>query len=1057
MGIVRWLMLWGFVAGWVLSGLDSGACAGDEPGKVDFNFDVRPILSDKCFSCHGPDARNRKGKLRLDTKAGLFSARPSGDPVVAPGDLDASVLIARVTSADPTERMPPPNFGRSLEPQEVERLKAWVKEGAPWAAHWSLLPPRDRVPPRVNRAGWARNPIDAWVLARLESEKLAPAARADRETLIRRVTLDLTGLPPALDEIDAFLADRAPGAYERVVDRLLASPRFGERMAVEWLDLARYADTHGYQADVYRPVWPWRDWVVSAWNHNMPFDRFITWQLAGDLLKDGPRARILATAFNRLHRQTNEGGSIEEEFRAEYVADRVNTFAATFLGMTLECARCHDHKYDPVSQKEYYQLFAFFNNVDESGLYSHFTSATPTPGLLLSTAAEEASIRALEREIAAASHALEALPARREAAFEAWGKLGETSGPRAPGPIGDFALDDLTNGLAVNRARADRPGRATDAPELVPGRVGRAIRLSGENNVTLPLGNFDRYEPFSIALWVKSPDRKDRAVVIHRSMASSDAGSRGYQLLIEDGKPSVGLIHFWPGNALAIRGLDPLPIGRWVHLAFRYDGSSRATGLELYVDGKRAAVEVVRDGLTKTIRGGGNDHLTIGQRFRDRGFKGGMVDEVKVYDRAISELEIHALAHPECEANPAQSAGDENRQQALRREFYFLAIDPEAAQARGRLLALRKRAAELVDAIPEIMVMRELGGRRPTYVLRRGVYDARGDRVDPGIPAALGGWRAEWPRNRLGLARWLTSPDHPLAARVVANRAWQSFFGRGIVATPEDFGSQGRLPSHPALLDWLARRLVDSGWDMKALARVIVTSATYRQDSRASAALLARDPENELLARGPRVRLSAEMLRDAALAASGELVEKLGGPPVKPYEPPGLWEEKSGSSYVPDKGAAAHRRSLYTFWKRTSPPPMMLAFDAVSREVCVVRRQPTSTPLQALVLLNDPQFVSAARGLAERALRDAPASAADSITLACRAAWGKCPDARERAILEALLREQTNLFAADPSGAGRLLAVDGAPIPANLDRTRLAAMTVLAQALLAHDAFVMKH
>ncbi len=1028
----------------------AGLMAGDAPrgtgagaAKLDFNFDIRPILSDKCYSCHGPDPRNRKAKLRLDTREGLFGERPSGERAVVPGDLDSSAMAWRITSADPTEHMPPPTFSRMLEPAEIEKIKRWIAQGAEWRPHWAFTPPEARTPPATRHPGWARTVVDAFVLARLEAEGLAPAPEADRRQLIRRLTLDLTGLPPAVAEIDAFAADRAPDAYERLVERLLASPRYGERMAADWLDLARYADTHGYQADVYRPMWPYRDWVVGAWNSGMPFDQFLTWQLAGDLLPDGPRDRILATAFNRCHRQTNEGGSIEEEFRAEYVADRVNTFAATFLGMTLECARCHDHKYDPVTQKDYYQLAAFFNNIDESGLYSHFTSAVPTPALLLSSSSQDRAIAELGRRVVEDERALGSLGESRRPAFEQWRRAAAEPSPNL-GLVGDFPLDAIVGGKVANRASAAAPGQVAEAPEIVAGKIDRAIRFSGENSVTLPVGNFDRTQPFSLALWIKTPDRKDRAVVIHRSMAWTDAGSRGYELLIEDGRPSVALVHFWPGNALAIRGVKPLPLDRWVHVAFTYDGSSRARGLTLYLDGKPAPCEVVRDGLTRTIKGGGNDHLTIGQRFRDRGFKGGTVDEVKVYDRELAALEVERLV------DPAAASADQDQ----RFRYYMLAIDAEAKRLRDRLRAARERLAALVDSIPEIMVMKELPVRRPTYVLRRGAYDAPGERVEPGVPASLGTFQTDWPRNRLGLAKWLLAPDHPLPARVVVNRVWQDFFGRGIVATPEDFGSQGQLPTHPELLDHLARSLMDSGWDLKRLIRIIVCSSTYRQDSRASAELLAHDPDNALLARGPRFRLSAEMIRDSALFSSGLLVERLGGPAVKPYEPPGLWEEKSGTPYVRDPGVGSHRRSLYTFWKRTSPPPAMLAFDAVSREVCVVRRQTTSTPLQALVLMNDPQFVEAARALAQRAIKGGGSTLADQISYACRAVLGRSPSPRELEILVGLHHDQLAAFQAGREDARKLLAVGDAPSDRTPDPARLAAMTVLAQALYSHDEFV---
>jgi Protein of unknown function (DUF1549)/Protein of unknown function (DUF1553)/Concanavalin A-like lectin/glucanases superfamily/Planctomycete cytochrome C len=867
--------------------------------RVDFNFQVRPILSDKCFNCHGPDARNRKAGLRLDIKEGAFGTTQSGAHALVAGDLEASELYWRITAEDESERMPPKSLGRSLSAGEVKLLKRWIEQGAEWKTHWALLPPEAAAPPLVQNAGRANNPLDRFVLARLDEQGLKPAPEANKERLVRRVTFDLTGLPPTVAEIDAFLADTAPGTYERLIERLLASPRFGERMAVDWLDLARYADTYGYQADVYRAMWPWRDWVVQAFNVNLAYDQFVTWQLAGDLMPRPSHAQVLATAFNRHHRQTNEGGSIEEEFRAEYVADRTNTVATAFLGLTFECARCHSHKYDPITQKEYYSLFAFFNNIDESGLYSHFTDAVPTPTLRLTTDGQDRDTAAVESQIKNAESDLDRLVGARLPEFEKWLKSARRE-PLVPGLIGDFPLDDLIGSKVANRASSAKAGQVIEGPELIEGRIGKALRLSGENNVTLPLGNFDRFEAFSLSLWIKTPDYKDRAVVLHRSMAWTDAGSRGYQLLIEDGKLSAGLIHFWPGNAIGIRAQEPLALNRWVHVALSYDGSSRAGGLVLYIDGHHAACEVVRDCLTKNITGGGNDQITVGQRFRDRGFKNGAVDEIKVFNRAITSIEAAHLWDGKTLARtltrePAKLS-DRERHDLL--AYYLSTVDADYKSGLAALKVLRQKRSALADPVPEIMVMKEQSHRPVAYVLKRGAYDAPGEQVEPGTPASLPPFERAWPRNRLGLAHWLTAPGHPLLARVAVNRWWQAFFGRGIVATPEDFGSQGQLPTHPELLDWLARGFIDSGWDTKRLIRLIVTSATYRQSSDVPAELLARDPDNAFLARGPSFRLPAEMIRDGALAAGGILVGSIGGPPVKPYQPPGLWEEKSGLAFA---------------------------------------------------------------------------------------------------------------------------------------------------------------
>jgi hypothetical protein len=994
-------------------------------------------------------------------KSGAFGELKSGGHAIVPRRLDESEVVARISAEDEADRMPPKSLGRVLTPQEVLLLKKWIEQGAEWKDHWSFIPLEVVSTPDVRLKTWPRNMIDRFVLARLEADGLTPSPEASKERLVRRVTLDLTGLPPTLTEIDAFLADGRVDAYEQLVDRLLASPRFGERMSVDWLDVARYADTHGYQADVYRATWPWRDWVVKAFNSNLPFDQFITWQLAGDLLPGPSREQVLATAFNRHHRQTNEGGSIEEEWRTEYAADRTMTFGTAFLGLTLECSRCHNHKYDPITQKDFYSLFSFFNSIDESGLYSHFTDAVPTPTMMLAGEDTVQAIARLERKINDAEADVEQFGASRLWAFEAWLRgLDRASRvtPTINSRIGDFPLDEIKHLKVENRADPNRPGQVFEEPELVDGRIGKALKLSGENNVTLPLGNFDRFEPFSIGLWIKTPDRKERAVVLHRSRAWTDAGSRGYEVLIENGKLCADLVHFWPGNAIGIKTKTEVPINRWVHIALTYDGSSRATGLILYLDGQQADCEVIRDQLTKTITGGGGDELTIGQRFRDRGFKGGLIDQVEVFERALTPLEVAQLWDRESLQLTLDHDPSSLSQQQWKDLFaYYLAnFDAEYRAHLEELKDLRRQRSALVDPIAEIMVMKELPEPRPTFVLRRGAYNAPTDRVSRTTPAALPAFSPSWPRNRLGLAHWVTDPAQPLTARVTINRWWQSVFGRGIVATPEDFGSQGQLPSHPELLDWLACSLIESGWDVKRTWRQIVTSGTYRQSSDASPDLQARDPDNVLLARGPRFRLSAEVIRDTALAASGLLASQLGGPPVRPYQPAGLWEEKANIAYVRDKGAGSHRRSLYTFWKRTSPPPSMLTFDATSREVCSVKRLPTATPLQALVLLNDPQYVEAARALAQGAVHQTGPCLAERITFIVRSLTGRRPDQRELMTLESLYREQYDVFRSSPADVQKLLAIGDAPLDPDLSPTECAALTILAQSVLSHDETVMK-
>ena len=958
--------------------------AGNIPDKVDFNYHIKPLLSDRCYACHGPDEKARKAKLRLDQKDEAFKALKDGGFVIKPGNPDQSEVIRRITTSDPDDHMPPPKSNLSLSADEIELLRRWVQQGAEWSKHWSFIPLRPIDNPAAS--------IDKFVRARLELEGLKPAPEASKERLIRRVTFDLTGLPPTLQEIDDFLAGKSPDAYERVIDRLLASPAYGERMAVDWLDVARYADTYGYQADRFNHLWPWRDWVIQAFNKNLPFDDFIIWQIAGDLLPNATREQKMATAFHRNHRQTNEGGSVDEEFRVEYNADRVNTTASAFLGLTMECARCHDHKYDPIKQKDYYRMFAFFNSTDESGLYSHFTDAIPSPALLLYEGDQEKRHEELKRAI---------VKNENKVARHSLVQTGE---------VAHYTFDA---GKGTNAVSSNYTAKLNDVPKTVPGKFGDALKFDGENSVTIDkVANFKRSDPFSFSFWLNIPEERDEIVVMHHQQAGSDAGYNGYQFILENGRASFGLIHFWPGNALKVRTREKFPLNQWVHVVITYDGSSRAAGVKIFRDGREADLEVVRDSLYKDFANG--VPLTLAARFRGRGFKDGMIDDLKIYDRCL-----------------------------------VADIDPE-------LKKLRDDENTLVNSVREIMVMGDAPQPRPTFVLKRGAYDAHAEQVDPGTPDAIMPLDPSLPRNRLGLAKWLVDPQNPLTARVIVNRYWQMFFGRGIVVTAEDFGSQGQLPTHPELLDWLAKHFMDSKWDPKALAKTIVMSATYRQSSQASPELLARDPENRLLARGPKNRLTAEMLRDNALAAAGLLVRKIGGPSVKPYQPEGLWEEKSGGwKYDMDKGEGLYRRSLYTYWKRASQHPMMITFDAAERNSCIVRRQTTTTPLQALVLLNDTQFVEAARKLAERTIREAGADENGRVKYMFRLLTSRQPSDRELQVLEALLDEQAPLFA-DNQRADALAKVGEAPVESDAPKRELAAYTVLANALLSFDDVTMK-
>jgi hypothetical protein len=1024
------------------------APTGASERKPDFNRDVRPILSDRCFVCHGPDDARRQAELRLDRREDATKTRKHG-AAISPGAPDASELVRRIRSGDPDVAMPPPDSGRRpLTEDEREILSRWIASGAPYEPHWAFRPIGSPPVPGAVFPAFERNEIDRFVNKQLKERGLEPSPETSRELLLRRATLDITGLPPSVKELDAFMNDPSADAYEKAVDRLLASPRYGERMASVWLDLARYADTYGYQADVYRAVWPWRDWVIDAFNKNMPYDRFLVEQLAGDLLPNATRQQKLATCFNRLHRQTNEGGSTEEEFRVEYVADRVHTFGTAFLGLTLECARCHDHKFDPLPQEDYYGLFAYFDDIDESGLYSHFTSATPTPTLALPTEAQEASLGALKAELAERTGNIEKLKIARRPAFEEWKKSGNR--PALAPPDAYFPLDDIENGKLRNLVDPAKPGVVSDDPVVAAGISGGSLQFSGDNNALFPgVGEFARWQPFSISCWIRTPDRKERAVILKRSRAWTDAGSQGYQLLLEGGRLTWSLVHFWPGNAISIASNREIEPAAWTHVVATYDGSSTAAGLHLYLNGERAEVTVVRDHLWKDITGGDPGPLTLAERFRDLGFKNGRIDELKVYSKCLGAFEARELS-----GRGGRLGTDDWF------EYYIESVDSEVAREKAAIQNVRKALAATEESVQEIMCMEDRDPPRSAFVLTRGRYDApdRARPVEPHVPRLFAGVKMEGKADRLALARWVVSPDNPLTARVGANRIWSLFFGAGIVKTLENFGSQGATPSNPELLDWLARRWIESGWNLKALIRTIVTSHAYARESRASEAQRRADPENIYLSHGNARRLTAEMLRDQALFSSGLLVERIGGPSVKPWQPPGLWNIGWGGDYVPDTGEGRWRRSIYTFWRRTVPPPNMILFDAARREVCVADRAATNTPLQALVTLNDPQYFEAAAALSAKSLAESPAaaSAASLVTFVFRSIASREPASTEVDALVQLFESQRGRFAADGPALDALLKGDGVHAPAGADRASFAALALVASTVYSSDAGMMR-
>ena len=934
--------------------------------------------------------------------------------------------------------------------------------------HWSFLAPQAVPRPEVTDNAWPRNEVDHFILAHLEREGLAPSPEADRETLIRRLTLDLTGLPPTLEEVDAFLADKSPEAYEKVVDRLLASPRYGERMAVMWLDLARYGDTSVYHQDGAREMWAWRDGIIEAYNANKPFDRFSIDQLAGDLLPDATLAQRVASGFNRNNGTTDEGGLIEEEMRVEYAVDRVKTTATTWLGLTLECAQCHDHFYDPISQVDYYKFFAFFNVSADKGKQ---TSARNAPPLIeIPDEENERKLPAVAAQRAENQARIDGYPDEIAPKLRGWVK---ELGARIADPKENFDPRDALLHLTLDEAEGEQVGdrahglpgpglqhgRVVGTPRWAPARTGGGFEFKEGEEAFLEVadaGDFERDQPFTLSLWlrpVKTGEGKDSQGSLLARLEEGES-RRGFELYYETNQRLyMQLAHEAESSAIRIRSEREIRWNKWQHICVTYDGSSTAGGIRIFVDGVPWAVKGEQDNLKGSVRT--EEPLRIGSR--PNGFRPlGTVDEIRIFSRALSEDEAHALVLRDTLLPVlAQSDGsdwqDDQREPVL--AYYLAKVDKLYPELLKREVELKNREEELRRPKTTVMVMQDR--ERTTYVLRRGSYADRTDtKVEPGLPESLPPLPEDAPRNRLGLAQWLFQEENPLTARVAVNRYWQMLFGVGLVVTPEDFGRQGELPSHPALLDWLAVDFRDHGWNVKRTLRSIVTSATYRQSAAAPGELYERDPANRLLARGSRYRLQAEFLRDNALFLSGLLVDKMGGPGVKPYQPEGLWKEilQGGDRpFVQDKGESLYRRSIYTFWRRTCAPPNMLLFDAPTREKCIAQRSRTNTPLQALVTLNDVQYVEAARHLAERMIAQAGSQAQDRIAWGFRLATSRAIEERELAILLGVYQDSEENYREDSEAAVKLLSTGELSRDESLDSAEHAALTIVASMILNLD------
>ena len=1034
--------------------------------QPNFQQDVLPILSDKCFHCHGPDASTREADLRLDVEESVRRTRDD-HAVVVPGDSAKSELVARIMSRDPDLVMPPADSDRTLTETEKQTLIKWIDHGAEWKNHWSFVTPTRPALPRVKDHQWPRNAIDRFVLHEIEMQGLSPSVEADRAAWLRRVTFDLTGLPPTLDELDEFLSDEDAAAFERVVDRLLASPRYGEHMAVSWLDAARYADTDGYQNDGPREMWRWRDWVIDAYNQNMPFDQFTIEQLAGDLMPDASLSQIIATGFNRNHRYNSEAGIVLEEFLLENAVDRVDTTSTVWMGLTMGCARCHDHKFDPFSQAEYYQLISFFNNITECGRAIKFGNSEPW--ITAPTDQQQQQLDDLNNQIQNLEHELASHENEIENYIRDIRKFVERADIAET-----YSADEsvVSNGLKhyfpFEDMQAEGITVQTGGPVLREGFRGNSGTVGGNGILALgKVGDIACQTRSSISFWLK-PEKVTDGVILSRQ--ASNTRRPGFSVEIRDGHLQFYIITRWVAGVGAVETVDTLHPDEWVHIALTNDGSQRARGMHIWINGQLADTTELHNTNSNTGGTAKDSVLRFGGGVHGTKFKG-QLDELRFYDRTLFDDEIQCLSEPASilqilaiapeGRTPRMTAkllrwilGRNESSQFAQSEDVDSALDELRSQFQ-QLIGLRTKRIRLLDSFPTTMVMEERHQRTPTHVRIRGVYHQHGEQVTPEVPATFPAMPEDYPRNRLGFAKWLVSGYHPLTARVIVNRDWQRYFGIGLVRTAEDFGLQGELPTHPELLDWLAVEFAESGWDVKALQKLIVLSATYRQSSAWATDTdnAAGDPENRWLARGPRLRLSARQLRDQALFASGLMTPDIGGPSVSPYQPAGLWAEMSNMRYRQSKGKDLYRRGLYTIWKRTVAPPGLAILDAADRENCVVRPKRTNTPLQALTLLNETTFVEAARHLAARMLREGDDS---PIDFAFRTVLSRHPTDAERSALNEALDEYKSHFLNHPKEAEQLLSVGESVTPKDVDQPELAAATMVCNIILNLDEALTK-
>jgi hypothetical protein len=1028
-------------------------------GEVEYNRDVRPILVENCFACHGMDSAARKAGLRLDQRDDAIKME-----AVVPGKPDASELVKRILADNPKQVMPPPATKKKLTAAQKDVLRRWIAQGAVYQPHWSFIAPKRPPVPQVKNAAWARNPIDAFVLQGLEAQGLTPAPEADRRALARRVSLDLTGLPPAPQDVEAFVNDKAPDAYEKYVDKLLASPQYGEHRARYWLDAARYADTHGIHFDNYREIWAYRDWVIDAYNKNMPFDRFTIEQLGGDLLPKPTLDQRVATGFSRCNITTNEGGVIPEEYVVLYARDRTETTAQVWLGLTAGCAVCHNHKFDPITMKDFYSLSAFFNNTTQNAMDGNIKDTPPV--IPVPRTEDRPRFNEISKQLAEGRAKLDERKKAARAGFDRWLKEANAEQVATLVPCEGLRLHaplDEGQGKTLRLFVEGKQRSVTQESGFgwVDGKL-PAKGYSVQNGAALEVpeaGDFEKDQAFTAAAWVKVIRRGQTGAVVAR-MDNGNA-FRGWDLWLEGDRPGTHIISKWPDDALKVVSKSPLKPNTWQHVCVSYDGSGKAAGVRVYIDGVLQPLEVQADKLASSIRT--QVPLKVGQRHTSERLTAAAVQDVRIYGRALNRAEAEQLVGaPVARALLAKGA---DKLSAKEREelfsWYVVTLDAPYRELEAGLAGLQAEEVAIRARGTVAHVMNERDGPAKAYMLFRGEYDKRRDEVQADTPASLPPLPDGLPRNRLGLAEWLVRPENPLTARVTVNRAWQELFGTGIVRTTGDFGVAGEMPSHPELLDWLAVEFRESGWDVKRFYKLLVTSATYRQSAAVTKEKLEKDPHNRLLSRGPRFRMDAEMLRDEALAASGLLVRKLGGPSVRPYQPDGVWEavamrESNTSIYKRDTGENLYRRSLYTFWKRAAPPASMDILNAPNRETCVVRRERTDTPLQALVTLNDVQFVEAARHLAQVTLKEGGSTVEARSDFMANRLLARPLRPEEKKVVAATLADLLDFYKGHPEDAKKLVAVGESKADPALDAAELAAWALVANQLMNLDEFLNK-